>query len=180
MSSHLHRFGSPLGIGDGGVTRLSSLLLRHNNLTVVDLGSQQIADDGCVALMKALGRHVGLRNLHLEDNHIGDRGCSAVAAAVRGGSKRSKGGGGGGGLARLTHVDLSYNKIGDAGARALTCAIEHATMLEVLHVHANAIGDEAVAELHAALLRCCPSLDHVSQFSMESSQERWPFHKAQP
>jgi hypothetical protein len=49
-----------------------------------------------------------------------------------------------------------------------------------LDVHANAIGDEAIAALHASLKKFCLLIEDIGQFSMEPSQDRWPFHKAQP
>ena len=168
-------FGSQLGVGDSGVLQLAKRLQRFDNLLSVDLGSQKMGDVGCAALMACLQRHAGLRSLLLEDNQISNKGCFAIAAAVRGSARRFPQG-----LTRLTHVDLSYNKISDDGCRALAETIAHAPLLLAFHTHANAIGDEALAVLHAALSRSCPAMEDCDRLVMDSSQEQWPFHKAQP
>jgi hypothetical protein len=168
-------FGSQLGVGDSGVLQLAKRLQRFDNLLSVDLGSQKVGDVGCVALMACLQRHAGLRSLLLEDNQISNKGCFAIAEAIRGSVHRFPQG-----LSRLTHVDLSYNKISDDGCRALAEAVAHAPLLLAFHTHANPIGDEAVAVLHAALSRSCPAMEDCDRLVMDSSQEKWPFHKAQP
>jgi hypothetical protein len=165
-------FGSQLGVGDIGVLQLAKRLQRFDNLLSVDLGSQKVGDVGCAALMACLQRHVGLRSLQLEDNQISNKGCFAIAAAIRGSAHRR--------LSRLTHVDLSYNKISDDGCLALAEAVAHAPLLLAFHTHANSIGDEAVAVLHAALCRSCPAIEDCDRLVMDSTQEQWPFHKAEP
>jgi Ran GTPase-activating protein (RanGAP) involved in mRNA processing and transport len=125
--------------------------------------------------MQSLSRHQSLQSLLLEGNRIGDNGCAAVAEAIQGRRKELVNG-----LIHLTHIDLSYNNIGDAGCRLLAASVQQLPALQALHMHANALGDQAIAELHCSLTRFCPSVEDVLQFSMESTQAGWPFHKAQP
>jgi Ran GTPase-activating protein (RanGAP) involved in mRNA processing and transport len=160
-------FGSQHGMSDGGGMCLSKMLLRHSNLRVLELGSQAVGDAGCIALFNALRRHPAMQSLHLEDNRMGDSSCRAFAAAS-------------GSFAGLSYVDFSYNIIGDYGCRSLSDAVQKMPKLQTFHVHANAIGAEALAELHCSLTRCCPSIEDVLQFSISSSQCQWPFYKTQP
>jgi hypothetical protein len=168
-------FGSHLGVGDAGIMQLAKMLKRFDNLQCIDFGSQRVGDAGCTLLMSSLKRHCSLQLLLLEDNQIGNKGCCSIAAAISADPKQHPHG-----LAQLTHVDLSYNRISDEGCAALTKAVAYTPLLQVMHIHANSIGDEAVALLHIELSRSCPAMEDCARFAIESSQERWPFHKAQP
>ena len=54
--------------------------------------------------------------------------------------------------------DLSWNSIGDAGARAVAEALRHVPQLTGLDLYNNSIGDAGKAAVRAAAPRTCTSL----------------------
>jgi len=85
-------------LNDKHIIKLVELLLRHPEVTSLNLSDNGTGDDGATALAEK----TTLAILNLSDNEIGDKGAIALA-----------------GNHTLTALDLSYNQIGYDGAIAL-------------------------------------------------------------
>ncbi|CAN0318335.1 unnamed protein product, partial [Phaeothamnion confervicola] len=67
----------------------------------------------------------------------------------------------GGELSQLRSLNLSENLLSNSMAPALVRLLERCPRLEALDISYNALGDEAIAAVGAALARCCPRLKQV-------------------
>jgi hypothetical protein len=86
-------------------------------------------------------------------------------------------------MSDVTRVNLSegvygewriakFQEISDSVLRAECCCCAVAASA------ANANQCVRTRSDHCSLKRFCPSVEHVMQFSMDSTKEQWPFHKA--
>lgn len=103
---------------------LTSLSLAQNNLG--HLSAMYIGDALAAPALKRL------RKLDLHLNRLGDRGVASLAEGISAG----------GGMPCLDELYLGYNKIGDAGARAVAGCLEDMVVLRELDLASNAIGNE--------------------------------------
>eukprot|EP00435_Cladocopium_sp_Y103_P024159 s273_g5.t3 len=124
---------------------LSSLLLRSSNLR----------DSAGQLLSVAVSRCPSLRELDLSDNHLGPK---AVAKLLQAGRDN------------LQVLDLSCNKLGDEGAKALAEALgkgpSSGYSISVLRLRSNGIGDEGGEALAEALM----SITSLKEFDFSENQ----------
>ena len=128
-------------VSDDGAVALAALL-QHKKCTLRDviLESNGITGPGGVALATALGRNTSLTALDVSENQCGVPAAAKALAAALAANKTlqvlrlawwSLGGGAFAALARaagahpkLHLLDLSFNDVGDAGARVFAAALE--------------------------------------------------------
>ena len=126
-------------------------MLRSLSLAALHLDNVSLGDEGTRLLADALAtsqqrRSSGaLRSLSLRDNHISPIGARALGRAL---CLQSG----------LTRLDIEDNKLRAEGAQALSSAllINH-RRISALHIGGNAIGDDGVRSIAAALLSQKPS-----------------------
>ena len=130
------------GLGLDGAQSLNRAAIQWPRLRFLTLDSNALGDEGVVALLarpRGAARALpALEDLRLDRNEIGGQGVASIAVA----SMR---------LPRLLFLDLSFNSLGDSGARALAQA--HFPRLETLHLQVNNVGAEGEAALDAARTR---------------------------
>jgi Ran GTPase-activating protein (RanGAP) involved in mRNA processing and transport len=128
-------------VRDYGAQCLGSWLATTGTLTDLELTDNQIGVPGAVALAQALQGGRGLRRLSLAYNQLGDEG----AAAVAGGLTRNQ---------TLKDLDLSDNDIGDPGSEALAGVLSVSTCrLTALNLSVNRVGVEGGRALAVALAK---------------------------
>ena len=129
--------------GQDGMVALAQALPTLPNLTLLNLGVNQIGDVGAAALAKTLrnGALPVLTALLLYENMIGDAGLEALVSAA--GSR----------LSCLRILQVGQNRIGNAGMRSLATAWEQGAFpkLMVLSLQENPIGSDGVNTLASAV-----------------------------
>ena len=153
-------------ISNAGACALAESLKLGASLEEVDISDNSIGDEG----IKSLVNNLGLAILSLTYNTVGVEGgiaiaenlkrcpelkkldlcimkinCESVAAIARGLEYCAL---------YLTKVDLSDNKIGDDGARALAEGLMLCSNLVDVDLMDNAIGDEGAVALAEGLVHC--------------------------
>ena len=121
-----------------GANHLAEGLISHAALHTLDLSFNSCGDLGAFSLSMLVRESPALRILKLKENGIGSKGAADLASAVAN--------------APLEDLDLSHNRLGDAGAHELATALEHpACSLRVLDLACNAITSLGSRRLAAAL-----------------------------
>ena len=142
-------------ISSAGVRHLSAGLLIHAALHTLDLSGNACGDHGSESLAVLVCSSPTLRVLNLRSNSIGPAGAAVLAAAlvpyaqescsIGAPSSRRCG-------VALSELDLSHNRIGDAGARSFAAALgERVCALRVLDLSCNIITSRGARRLAAAL-----------------------------
>lgn len=127
------------GIDDEGAATIANALKTNTALYFLDLSHNQIREAGAAAISDALRLNAALKTLRMEFNSIGDVGAKAIGDEV---------------LAvniTLTSLYLSSNSVSNAGAAAISQALEANTALSRLSLSSNAIGDNGAAAIFEAL-----------------------------
>ena len=151
-------------IGDLGAQAIADAMTREGGggcgaLRSLDLSDNLITDAGGVALAAAARACPQLRTLNLRGNSLADGSAAALAAALsdpRGVSSAAATLSDGSSLRpsqtlSLQALDLSFNRVGSAGAIVLAAAMPRATALATLNLSYNRIGSEGVAALDRAV-----------------------------
>jgi hypothetical protein len=99
-----------------------------------------------------VGQHIGLKHLDLSHNELSDEGTIAL---VKGMSTKHL----------LTYLDLSFNRIGAAGGKAIGAMLSASTNLEVLLLHKNDLYEEGVAAIMNGLVQSVQSKLRVLDLS---------------
>ena len=147
-------------IGDTGVAALAHCLKHMFSLSTLNLKCAKIGDEGAISLA-ALFRHltastnitVSLQKLDMSYNHIGDIGAVALAESIRY-------------LTRLTELNLTGNKIGDAGAVAII-RVGTARKNLKLQIGNHRITENVSTTMEQGVDRNCHILDINSQMCEE-------------
>jgi hypothetical protein len=138
-----------------GTRHLSAGLLIHAALHTLDLSGNACGDHGSESLAVLVCSSPSLRVLNLRSNGIGPAGAAVLAAALvpyakdrcsagAPPSRRCK--------VALAELDLSHNRIGDAGARSFAAALgKRACALRALDLSCNSITSRGARRLAAAL-----------------------------
>jgi len=126
-------------IGDHGAERVALALAGNRALVALHLSDNGIRDAGAELIAEALEGNCTLTALHLSRNSIGPHGAAKLAAVLASGA--------------LAELDLSDNRLGDAGAVALAGALEPTARLETLDLRVNSVGDEGAESLALVLAR---------------------------
>ena len=120
-------------LGDAGATNLAALVsakvTAHQTLEELVLNQCDISDAGVAALAAALaegGGNATLATLRLRNNCLMDGAAAELAQLLRCCKKCA-----------LTELDLSWNRLGPAGAVALGAALRADCPLRALHVEWN-------------------------------------------
>jgi Ran GTPase-activating protein (RanGAP) involved in mRNA processing and transport len=144
-----------------GIRHLSAGLMIHAALHTLDLSGNAFGDHGSESLAVLVCSSPALRVLNLRHNSIGPTGAAVLAAALvpfahprdscsviaANGSPSSRRCG-----VALEELDLSNNRIGDAGARSFAAAIgERSCALSTLDLSCNIITSRGARRLAAAL-----------------------------
>lgn len=134
---------------------LISAMERSSLLSSLLLRSSHLRDSAGQLLSVAVSRCPSLRELDLSDNHLGSK---AVAKLLQAGRDN------------LQVLDLSRNKLGDDGAKALAEALgkgpSSGYSLAVLRLRSNGIGDEGGEALAEALM----SITSLTEFDFSENQ----------
>jgi len=121
-----------------GANHLAQGLVSHAALHTLDLSFNSCGDVGACSLSRLVRESSALRILKLKDNGIGSKGAADLASAIA--------------SAPLEDLDLSHNRLGDAGAQEFAAALEHpACLLRALDLACNAITSVGSRRLAAAL-----------------------------
>jgi Ran GTPase-activating protein (RanGAP) involved in mRNA processing and transport len=138
-----------------GIRHLSAGLLIHAALHTLDLSGNACGDHGSECLAVLVCSSPALRVLNLRSNGIGPTGAAVLAAALvpfaqdecSNGAPSTRRCG-----VALAELDLSRNRIGDAGARSFAAALgERACALRSLDLSCNVITSRGARRLAAAL-----------------------------
>ncbi|CAE8691309.1 unnamed protein product, partial [Polarella glacialis] len=129
----------PLSVGTapGAMRVLSFAVSRSRILTSLSLRSSDIDDEGGLLLASALSECHSLQRLDLSDNDLGPRAAFKVLQAAE---------------QNLTTLDLSRNRLGCAGARAIADALGSCQKLLELRLCKNGLGQEGGEALAEGLL----------------------------
>ncbi|KFP42030.1 Protein NLRC3, partial [Chlamydotis macqueenii] len=126
-------------ISSAGVTALTAALCSNKGLINLNLRENSISKEGGPAIAHALRANTTLRKLDLAANLLYDEGGKAIALAMK--ENRA-----------LTSLHLQWNFIQAKAATALAQALQsNDAALLCLSLQENAIGDEGMAALSAAL-----------------------------
>ncbi|CAJ1344847.1 unnamed protein product, partial [Effrenium voratum] len=126
---------------------LTSAMERSSILTSLSLRSSNLRDHSGLQLATAAGRCPSLRELDLSDNFLGPKAVAKVIHCVRD---------------NLEILDLSRNRLGDEGAKAIADAFKGPAAgqsLAVLRLRANGIGNEGGEALAEALMSVTSMLE---------------------
>jgi hypothetical protein len=128
-----------------GARYLAAGLTSHATLCTLDLSFNSCGDVGADCLATLIRESPALRTLKLKDNGIGPMGATALASAlVQPTAQKSS--------ALLEELDLSHNRMGDAGARAFAHALgTSGCPLRALDLSCSAITYVGSLRLAAAL-----------------------------
>lgn len=125
----------------GALESLISSMERSNILSSLILRSSNLKDGQGQMLSGAVAKCTTLRELDLSDNHLGSKAVAKVLQAGRD---------------NLQILDLSRNRLGDEGARALADALgkgpSSGYSLTVLRLRGNGISDDGGESLAEALM----------------------------
>jgi Ran GTPase-activating protein (RanGAP) involved in mRNA processing and transport len=135
-------------LSDDGATEISQLLKVNTYLLNVNLASNEITDVGGIAIASAFiptpnptglpgvwNRTVSVLNLSC--NHLKDDTAIALGMAIK--------------YCRdLTKLDISYNKVGASGIKALYAALKFQPNLTIVSHH-NDLGDDGVTSMCGTL-----------------------------
>lgn len=125
-------------IEDAGAAALAAALRRNSTLVYLNVNDAGIGDAGAAALAEGLRANRALRVVHLGWNGIGSDGTIALAEAL----PLNEG--------TVTHLDLTDNRIGDRGAKALAMAlVDTRVHLAKLHLLWTGIGEAEKSALAA-------------------------------
>ena len=148
-------------IGDEGAEALARALTSNTTLEMLDLSCNIIGDEGIEALARALNLNRTLMILTFHGNEIGDEGAKAFATVLDSDAspvhqelhhQEESSPQTCSGNTKLQELILSWNKIGDVGAKSLAQSLCHNHSLKSLHLEGNeGIGREGVCNLIEAL-----------------------------
>ncbi|CAM9535500.1 unnamed protein product [Chrysoparadoxa australica] len=102
-------------VGDAGARSLATALRKNCSLQELDLTHCSLGDEAAMHLADALQTNTNLRVLRLGYNKITAEGAAALASLIEGKGK---------GRCHLTHLELSNNRLGDDGARAIAFGLK--------------------------------------------------------
>ena len=146
--SSLYLKGNPLG--PESVPGLCRLITEMENLRILDLDETRLGDEGVALLFETLVGATGtipLEALYLSGNGMSTRAAEALSKLL---SQTQC-------AHNLHSIYLSYNPLGDLGAKALSQALQSATQLRRLTLQSVGLGTEGASAL-AHSLRGHPSL----------------------
>jgi hypothetical protein len=144
--AHLNYLKSVETSGSRVDTRLITLFTSES-ITDLHLDHRPITEDAAVALSKTLPAHDETEHLSLVNTNLNDTTVKPIAEVLE---KLS-----------LKTLNLSKNKIGDAGAEELSKGIAQNSSLSELNLEDNQIGDHGVNTL-AANIAAKPTLTSVN------------------
>ena len=121
----------------------------NTTLEHVDLCNCSIGPVGAQHLAQALRVNTSVKTLNLSYNPLGDEGAKALAEMLRGNGTES----GGTVNTTLEHVDLCNCSIGPVGAQHLAQALRVNTSVKTLNLSYNPLGDEGAKALAEMLGR---------------------------
>jgi len=117
---------------------------KNKKLSALHLDNNKISDDGIDHIVNFMLEHGGIHILTLYANEIGDKGIAKlVAAFIKAKEKK---------LTPIPVLDLSYNKIGDAGAVSLAELVEKCDSVRDLYLEHNVIGNNGAIALAKSLI----------------------------
>ena len=122
------------------VKLVSKCLEQYSHCTRLILTNCNIGDDGAKTCAVGLSHCAGLKELVLNVNNIGDEGSIALAETL---TKNP--------LSHLEKLDISFNGIGDSGAKSLSAGLILCTNLHSLDLRCNKIGDEGAIAITRAV-----------------------------
>ncbi|CAE7629109.1 PPC6-7 [Symbiodinium sp. CCMP2456] len=139
----------------GAVETLVAGMARSTILVSLSLRSSCLRDQGVFQLAAAVAKCQTLRELDLSDNNFGAKGAAKVLQS---------------GKEHLEMLDLSRNRLGDAGAKALSEVLLNCHSISVLRLRANGIGDEGGEALAESLM----SVTSLREFDFSQNEIHLP------
>lgn len=124
-------------VTDKDCQMLAAALKSNTSVVSFNFSFNNIGNEGVRTILEALNDNTVLTTLSMRGNCISDEGCVAIAASLN--------------RSALTSLQLSFNPIRDAGAKAIAMVLMSNTTLVSLDLSYCQIGDEAGIELAAAL-----------------------------
>ena len=122
------------------VKLVSKCLEQHPHCTRLILTNCNIGDDGAKTCAVGLSHCAGLKELVLNVNNIGDEGSIALAETL---TKNP--------LSHLENLGISFNAIGNSGAKSLSEGLVLCTNLHSLDLRCNKIGDKGAIAITRAV-----------------------------
>ena len=129
-------------LSDSDIRLVLKCLEQHANMhpTRLILTNCNIGDNGAKIFAVGLSIYTGLKELVLNVNNIGDMGSIALAETL---TKNP--------LSHLEKLDISFNAIGNSGAKSLSEGLILCTNLHSLDLRCNKIGDEGAIAITRAV-----------------------------
>jgi len=127
-------------IGPLGAIHLSNLLPINRTLSILDLTNCGLLDEGITTLAKSDNCHI--KHIYLDANGITSKGAVAIAEWIT----------------RHKHIlktfYISINRIGDDGAKAITCAFKSSQSLKRLCLASNRLTNDSLQEIVDLSMSC--------------------------
>ena len=112
---------------------LERLLLKNRSCLTLRLGNNRMTDKMCSGVIASLHKNTlsNVKDVYLGNNSAGTLTCEALSKALLPGP---------GGLRKLRVLNISHNKLGDAGGSKMITALRDNFSLKVLDVGSNDLG----------------------------------------
>eukprot|EP01104_Vermistella_antarctica_P020132 TRINITY_DN840_c0_g1_i1.p1 TRINITY_DN840_c0_g1~~TRINITY_DN840_c0_g1_i1.p1 ORF type:complete len:1486 (-),score=419.48 TRINITY_DN840_c0_g1_i1:95-4552(-) len=127
-------------LGPNGASTIAESFQHNSSLTELDIGGNSIGDDGAIAILKAVAKnkHLPLYRLDMQLNDLGSGVVKIIDPIFQ--------------ETAISHLNLSFNRLGDEGARAVASILPRTPFLHALLLEGNGITFEGANLLANALI----------------------------
>ena len=118
-------------IGDEGASALCKVLIRHKNISLIDLKGNNITSHGFISIFEALKTNFHLKTLIIEWNKLGGQDLTGLESLYQLMQNNRT----------VTHLDLRNNRINATGAHILSNIIRNNNILHSIDLRWNELGN---------------------------------------